>query len=355
MAESLLKGIKQNSDVASLGTSASRGRTDTLGFRTIFTLPPGETFSHSFSLGADYKHVEQESTVFELDGVPVTVVTSRPITYYPLTASYSATWAPKGSVTELNLGATLGLRGVGDRSRFFEDKRFKADGNFVYLRGDLSRTQDLPKDFQLFGKVQGQVSNRPLIDSEQFIGGGLGTARGYLESEAAGDNAIFGTLELRTPSLLSWLPGKGHEWRVYLFGDAGRLTLRNPLPEQDHTFLLASYGIGTRMQLFENLNGSLDLAVPVVSQASTEAHDPFSLFACGPSFNCIPIHDSSSLCFVTHMVAAGGAGAGRLLVGYGVDTPQEDHNRHDRERDRDCGAHWHEHGALAAARWHLPV
>ena len=242
-----------------------------LGARAIFTLPPGKDFFQSANLGFDYKHFRQDIAF----GTAAAGRTTTPITYVPISASYSATWAPKGAITEFNAGVIFSLRGLGSDAAEFENNRFGADGNFIYLRGDLSHTRDLPAGFQAFGKVQGQAASASLVNSEQFAGGGLGTARGYLEAEALGDHAVFGTLELRSPSLLGWLPDKwkGNEWRVYVFGDAGVLKLRDPLPEQESSFTLASFGVGTRVQLFEHLNGSIDAAIPLTSQSQTRAHD----------------------------------------------------------------------------------
>ena len=56
----------------------------------------------------------------------------------------------------------------------------------------MSHTHELPEGFQLFGKMQGQVADGPLVSSEQFSIGGLDTVRGYLESEALGDNGVVG-------------------------------------------------------------------------------------------------------------------------------------------------------------------
>ena len=137
----------------------------------------------------------------------------------------------------------------------------------------------------LFGKAQGQAAGAPLVNSEQFAGGGLGTARGYLEAAALGDNAIFGTLELRSPSFLpaTRKSGEGdsktetptgNEWRLYAFCDAGTLTLHDPLPDQDSSFRLASIGIGSRFQLLDHFSGSVDLALPLTSIGPTQAHDP---------------------------------------------------------------------------------
>ena len=124
---------------------------------------------------------------------------------------------------------------------------------------------------------------------EQFGGGGMGTARGYKEAEALGDNAIFGTFEIRTPSLLKTKrlvkkknyqgveeeveESTGNEWRFYAFADAGTLTLHDTLPGQDSSFRLASYGIGSEVELFEHFHGIVELALPLTSIGTTQAHD----------------------------------------------------------------------------------
>jgi hemolysin activation/secretion protein len=281
----LIQGTKSDSNVNTLGALAVAGRGETVGGRLIFTLPPLQNFYHSLSAGFDYKRTRQLQVPLA-DG-SLSPVSDATVTYFPLNVSYNATWAPKGSVTELNASLTAGLRGLGSRNKStpgqlgsggFDDFRYGADSNFVTLRGDLSHTHELPKAFQAYLKVQGQISDQPLINTEQFAGGGLGSARGYLEAEQLGDNAVFGTVELRSPSLVKWLPGKGHEWRVYAFGDAGKLTLHSPLPDQESSFLLASYGVGSRLQLRDFLNASVDFAIPTIAQGRTRANEPFIHF-----------------------------------------------------------------------------
>jgi hemolysin activation/secretion protein len=112
-----------------------------------------------------------------------------------------------------------------------------------------------------------------LLNSEQFAGGGLGTARGYLEAEALGDNAFFGTLELRSPSLLGWTHKPGNDWRVFVFCDAGFLTLYDTLPEQENRFDLASVGVGSRIRVFDHFNGSVDAGLALLDEGSTQAND----------------------------------------------------------------------------------
>jgi hemolysin activation/secretion protein len=268
----LLQGTKQNSNVSTLGSVAVAGRGSIFGARGIFTLPPGRDFYESISAGFDWKHFDQRV------GLSTGALKS-PITYYPVSAVYTATWVPKGSETDLDAGITFGLRdGIGSKDNQFDNSRFKASGNFIYFRGDLSHTHDLPGGAQIYAKVQGQVADQPLINSEQIGGGGLGTVRGYLEAEDLGDNGIFGTVELRSPSFLSWMQNKEDEWRLYAFLDAGTLTIRDPLPQQTSVFDLASWGFGSRIQLYQHLNGSLDIAVPMISSQNTTVHEVRFIF-----------------------------------------------------------------------------
>ncbi len=263
----LFQSTKQDSNVSTLGGAAVAGRGDILGVRGIFTLPPGDGFVHSLNFGLDYKHYRQALTVGSTQ-------TTTPITYFPVTAGYSATWVRKQSQTELNASATFGMRGGGSDDAEFGDNRYKARASFFYLRGDLAHTQELSGGAQLYGKIQGQASSQPLVSNEQFAGGGLGTARGYLEAEALGDDAVFGTIELRSPSLLGWTKRKNTEWRVYAFAEGGILTLQQPLAEQQHRFELASVGVGTRVQLFEHFHGSLDVGFPLTTQQNTQSGEP---------------------------------------------------------------------------------
>ena len=66
---------------------------------------------------------------------------------------------------------------------------------------------------------------------------------------------------------------QSHEWRFHAFIDAGVLTLNDPLPEQEDRFELASVGVGTRFQLWNHFNGSLDAGFPLIDQGRTEEGD----------------------------------------------------------------------------------
>jgi hemolysin activation/secretion protein len=267
----MVSGVKNESNVSTLGSVAVAGRGQVLGIRALINLSPKKDFYQTFSFGFDWKNFE-DTTEFGIESQET------PIEYYPISANYTATWTGKNYTTEANAGVTFSFRGAGAEGDEFGNSRFKADGSFIYLRGDVSHTHTRTGKAELIAKLQGQISDQPLVNTEQYAGGGLGTVRGYLEAEVLGDNAIFGSMELRSPSLLGWVPGEGHEWRIYAFVDAGVLTLNKPLPEQESRFNLASFGVGSRMKLLKYFNGSVDAAIPLVDQTTTQPDDVFVSF-----------------------------------------------------------------------------
>lgn len=277
----LFYGVKSSSDVAIVGGTSIVGPGQIFGSRAVMTLPARENFFQTLSVGIDYKHfdqtVAQAGTGFE-----------SPVTYYPVVASYGATFKGEKSTTQLNASLTYNMRPLSSDPTDFDNKRFAASASFTHLNADLSHTQELPQGFQLYGKMQGQVADGPLVSSEQFSVGGLDTVRGYLESEVLGDNGIVGNIELRSPDVGSLLQqqvkdetgqGKPHfttfnEWRFFGFADAGTAIVLSPLPEQQAKFDLWSYGVGTRFKMLNYLNGMVAYSVPMISQTYTTARDP---------------------------------------------------------------------------------
>ncbi len=259
----LFSGTRQDSDVSTLGGGSVVGRGNILSFRTLFDMPSADGFFQSFSLGIDRKDFGED---LKVGGAGI----SSPVEYYPLSANYAATWLhEKTAFTEANASLTYGLRGLGSNQSDYSAKRFGSNGSFVVLKSDVSHTRDLRNGSQLFAKLQGQLADKPLINTEQFSGGGLSTARGYLESTALGDNALFATAEYRTPSLFGKADAKDaendspDEWRFHAFVDAGALSIYDALPGQTTTSFLVSTGVGTRIRYRNHFNCSLDLAIPL--------------------------------------------------------------------------------------------
>ena len=270
--------VKSSSDVAIIGGLNVVGPGEILGGRAVITLPARENFFHTISAGIDYKHFDQtvRSTA---EGF------SSPVTYYPAVASYGATYSTDKFTTQLNAAVTYNMRAPSSDWVAFDNKRAYASASFAHLNIDVSHIQELPEGFQLYGKVQSQLADGPLVSSEQMSVGGLDTVRGYLESEVLGDDGVAGNLELRSPNVGAWLQkemknetGQGaprfttfNEVRFFGFADAGHVSIQRPLTEQQSKFDVWSYGAGTRFKVFDMFNGMVAYSVPMISQSYSQA------------------------------------------------------------------------------------
>ena len=285
--------LHSNSDVVALGTTDVAGRGTTAGFRLLIplgtTAAGGNSFTHSFSVGWDYKKF------FELDrfggqvctntdglvepgGTPgtnctfvVSSSTQAPITYYPLNAAYAANWTGPKSTTDVTISAELGVGAIGGSDAQFDNKRYLAPPGFSILRAGVTREQDLPYDLQLWGSLQGQMSNDPLVSSEQFGLGGVDSVRGYLEAETLGDYGATLQTEFRGPDLHKYVRGPVTTWRFHLFADTGVINLRNATLGQRSTSGLSSVGVGTRVNLWGYLNGAVQDAQTLNNGPDTRA------------------------------------------------------------------------------------
>lgn len=273
----MLTGALQDSNISTLGGGTVVGKGSIYGFRLMKTLPAESGYFHSLSFGMDYKDFVQEVNA-------AGAVVSSPITYYPLTLSYSASRVTERSFTEFGAALVFHLSGLGASRDKFAARRFNAKDNFFYLRGNLSHTHDLPGDFQLYTHIQGQAAPQPLINTEQIAGGGQNSVRGYLIATHLGDSGIFGSLEFRSPSFIGGPKDRENEWRVYGFLDAGKLFVNSTLPAEERTYDLASVGFGTRLRYFNHVTGSLDLAMPLVTHPHALAHNLYLFFRLGVEF-----------------------------------------------------------------------
>jgi len=262
----MVQGTKQDSDVSTITGAAVGGKGETVGVRLMVDLPNKENFYQTFSFGIDYKNYAEDIVIG-----PDTI--SAPIEYYPLSASYYARQSGDKHFTDFNAALTMHLRGMGSSEAEFANKRYGASGAFCSFRADASHTHDITGDYQIFGKIQGQLSGQPLINNEQIAGGGLSSVRGYLEATSLGDSGVFTTFEVRSPTLIgrgNTTPNPPSEWRFHGFADGGVVVTNDTLPGQDSTFWFASVGLGTRVKVAEHYNGSLDLAFPLVEQLNAE-------------------------------------------------------------------------------------
>ena len=275
--------LHSNSNVATVGSSNVLGRGDIAGVRVLIPLPPADGFVHSLSAGVDYKHFLE---TVSLSGAE----TGAPVTYYPLVASYQASWT--GVRSETDLTSSLEWTFSGPSNDFpgsspgapaeltpFDNRRFGALPDFVIARADIERTQTIPYGIQIFVHATGEVSPEPIIDNEQFSLGGLFTVRGYLESELLGDEGAAVQTEIRSPALpQSRLPRWLDDLRFLAFFDAGGAAIHDPLAGATQSYTAASTGGGVRVHLFNHLNGEFVAAVALFPGLQTRGGEARGLF-----------------------------------------------------------------------------
>jgi hemolysin activation/secretion protein len=267
----LFSYLHSDSSVSTVGSTDVIGKGDIAGLRLLVPLGFGEGFTHTLSAGFDYKHFDDN---IALGGS----ITDAPVTYFPVTLSYQASWAGEHQQTNLITSFVFTFGGPGSGQAAFDFARFDARPGFAYLRTDLSRTQTLPDGIQFYGHLTGQLSGEPLISNEQFSLGGLDTVRGFLESEALGDYGGALQAEVRTPPLTENRRLTLNELRGLAFFDAGTAVLHNPLPQQQPSYVLTSAGVGVRLRLFDQFNGEVVVAFPLDDGVATKAGSPRALF-----------------------------------------------------------------------------
>ncbi len=241
------------------------GNTDSAGLR--FTQPLGATaeYSHLFSVGIEHKIIGQTLLVTGGGG------TESPITYTPLSASYSASIFGDGRNSVFDLGATFGLRGLfRNKDAAFDAKRSGATANFLALRTGVQHTENFGR-WAAYGKLDIQLASGPLVPSEQFTAGGAESVRGYLEGERAADGGARMTVELRTPKFKP--AGAGSDWQLsgLAFFDAATLTTRAPVALQLSRQSLRAIGLGVRLNTPGGAALEVDAAHALVTGDTTHA------------------------------------------------------------------------------------
>lgn len=98
--------------------------------------------------------------------------------------------------------AARGLISYGDNFGGSTKNPEPPNGRFVTFLGQLQHVRVLDeKGRQLVTRVDGQLSNNPLLSVEKFAIGGAGSVRGYRENQLVRDSGIIASTELRVPVL----------------------------------------------------------------------------------------------------------------------------------------------------------
>jgi hemolysin activation/secretion protein len=264
-------GVISNSNTDSALGYSNLGKGAIVGTRLIMPLRGTDSFFHTAVAGFDYKDFS------EVTGLIGETGEKTPISYFPVSAAYSAFLKDSGGLTSFNAGVTLLFRGGVNDVRQFEDKRFKSTGNPITFSAGLERSQQLTWGLSLLAKLDGQLCDQPLISNEQYTSDGVESVRGYRESEASGDNALHGVIELSAPDLFKKNLGERVSLTPYLFYDMAQLWIRSPQEGQGHTDLQGT-GFGLRGTLMGGFDFQTDVAFPLRNTKQTVSGEPYVNF-----------------------------------------------------------------------------
>ena len=274
----LMFGFNSNSDLATLGGVSVLGKGYDVGARAVYQFPTAGPISQSLSIGIDYKHFDEFIRLTggqESDGA---------VSYAPLSATYTLR-LQQTSTTTASVAITANPRGLGDGDVGFQTKRANARANFIRTNVDIEHTRPLWAGFEGNVRLSGQMASTALVSSEQFAMGGANSVRGYLEAETVADNGAFGSVELRTPRLLSSASRFVDNLRLFSFFDAAAGSVIQPQAEQQGSFTLLSAGLGARVRLLDHLDGDLFAAVPLKSGPSrVDRGRPYGTFSLKAEF-----------------------------------------------------------------------
>lgn len=261
-------GYNSDSNVATTGGTNVLGKGSSMGVKVNYAIPNSGAWWHSLSAGIDFKDNKES---LRLGGSSDDV----PLKYAPITLGYSGFAQTERGQYGLGLSLVAGTNGVfgyGSDWQEFDYKRYKASPSFMVLKADTNGSYTFEGNWQLGWRLAGQLTDGPLVSSEQIAAGGMTSVRGYMSAEATGDYGAVGSLELRSAPL-AYLDQWVENWRWYVFADAGQLHLRDPLPEQQSKFSLSSVGLGTNFRLGQNVSARFDVGYPLKAGPRTEVHD----------------------------------------------------------------------------------
>ena len=274
-----LYGLRSDTNTSVFGQGLFvTGKGEIVGSRYVIPLPPYQTYVHNLTLGVDFKDFEQTTGFTQGEGLKT------PVKYAPLSFSYSSSLPDSLGSTRFSSGLNVVFRGLITDESNFAFNRNDALGNYVYVTGGAERNFTLPWGMGAFLKVDGQISDQPLIPNEQYTAGGMTNVRGYEEAAALGDNALHLTAEISGPDLGPRILHDRFQLTPYVFYDFARLTVISPLPSQTDTFRLQGAGLGLKGMYAKHWYYEVDYACPVSPMRATDNFTQRWYFKVGTQF-----------------------------------------------------------------------
>ncbi|MEQ1788884.1 MAG: ShlB/FhaC/HecB family hemolysin secretion/activation protein [Rickettsiales bacterium] len=150
--------------------------------------------------------------------------------------------------------------------------RANGKASFWKTTANITRLQPVHDKWSIFAAVDGQYSLNPLYAAEEYALGGQQFGSAFDSAELSGDSAIAGRVELQYNGISNFknIPS----YQPYGFYDIGKVWNRNITSTAEaKTASLASAGAGVRLNMEDNITGSLELAFPLTRKFATAGDD----------------------------------------------------------------------------------
>lgn len=269
-----LSDVDGGSSQTLAGDLRFNGRGRIFGARAAWYLPRWGDFDQRVAVGLDRRDYLNRC---EIEGLPVGACgpAGSSVSVTPLSLEYTVQSA---GVMLIGAGASIhhNLRTGGSRSgaEAFEAVRTGATPGYTAVRFGAQVGMAVLDDWQLRGRLTGQLTGDALVSGEQFGLGGMSSIRGYDERELVGDSGAALAIEVGTPALFGDRLGEGAALRLHTFADLGHAQNNRGAPclEARTHCTLASLGLGARFGRGP-LQARLDLAYPLNDAARTRRGD----------------------------------------------------------------------------------
>lgn len=142
----------------------------------------------------------------------------------------------------------------------FNLSRPGATADYSYFFADIERVIQLPQDFTLELGGNLQITDDRLTSTEQILGGGYRSVRGFDENLIRGDSGFIGNIELVSPDFsLSRHAGieANDQWNLVAFYDVAAFDLSSRMIGETSPSL-QGLGLGLKCRINENINGRLE-------------------------------------------------------------------------------------------------
>jgi hemolysin activation/secretion protein len=162
-----------------------------------------------------------------------------------------------GQATTMFAQASFGLDVLGaSRASPTRRSRADADAHFAKLAFFASHYRDIGDYFGVYGAIAAQWASEALLQSEEFVAGGLPFGRGYAYGEISGERGVAASIELRAgldPNLDPITFAQG-----YLFADGAEVW-----DEGGGVTSIASFGAGMRITFDHRVTAGFEFARPL--------------------------------------------------------------------------------------------